>query len=295
MKTLILTSLAAIAMTACSQSDKAASPSVYPIDESINVMSFNIRYDNPEDSMNNWQYRKDRAATAIKFYDADIIGTQEVLANQLADLKERLPEYTAIGVGRDDGKEDGEFNALFFRTNRFEMLESGTFWLSETPEVAGSRGWDGACNRIATWARLKDRATGKTLLALNTHLDHRGRVARREGISLMFEKVNELSQGAPVIVTGDFNSTPESDVIAHVTDVNDPNHLTNSREIAQVVYGPKWSFHDFGSIPYESRPLIDYVFVRGNMNVNRYGVLAETDSEEFLSDHSPVLVNLTLN
>lgn len=261
---------------------------------SLNVLSFNIRYDNPEDSLDNWQYRKDRAANAVKFYDADIVGTQEVLHNQLQDLKERLPEFTALGVARDDGKEDGEYNVLFYRTDRFDELESGTFWLSETPETP-SLGWDGACNRVATWARLRDKESGKEILALNTHLDHVGKVARREGVNLMFNKVNELGKGAPVVVTGDFNSEPESDVVAHITNPDDPNHLTDSRAVANVVYGPRWSWHDFGKIPYEYRPLIDYVFVRGDLNVDRYGVLAETENGEFLSDHAPVLVTVTLN
>lgn len=288
MKKLLIIPAVALAMASCgSDQSKNVTPS-------FNVMSFNIRYDNPEDSLDNWQYRKDRAANAIKFYDADIVGTQEVLHNQLQDLKERLPEYTAIGVGREDGKEEGEYNVLFFKTDRFDNLESGTFWLSETPDVP-SLGWDGACSRVATWARLQDRETGKTILALNTHLDHVGKVARREGINLMFQKVNELSQGAPVIVTGDFNSNPESDVIAHVTNPDDPNHLTNTREVAEVVYGPAWSWHDFGNIPYQYRPLIDYVFVRGDMKVDRYGVLAETENEGFLSDHAPLLVTVTLN
>lgn len=260
----------------------------------LNVMSFNIRYDNPDDSLDNWKYRKDRAAKAIRFYDADIVGTQEVLKNQLDDLKERLPQYTAIGVGRDDGKEDGEYNALFFKTERFDSLETGTFWLSETPDVPGSLGWDGACKRVATWARLRDRESGKTLLAVNTHLDHVGVTARREGINLLFNKINELGGGCPVVLTGDFNSTPDSDVVAHITDTADPNHMTDSRSVAGVVYGPEWSWHDFGHLPYDQRPLIDYVFVRGDMDVERYGVLAETENESFLSDHAPVLVTIDL-
>lgn len=163
----------------------------------VNVMSFNIRYDNPEDSLDNWKYRKDRAANAIRFYDADIVGTQEVLHNQLEDLKQRLPEYGVIGVGREDGKEKGEYSALWYKKERFTLLDSGYFWLSETPEVAGSKGWDGACERIASWAKLQDMVSGKAYFALNTHLDHVGVVARREGVSLILDKVNELSNGAP--------------------------------------------------------------------------------------------------
>lgn len=260
--------------------------------EPIHVMSFNIRYDNPEDSLDNWKYRKDRAANAIRFYDVDVLGTQEVLHNQLEDLKQRLPEYGVVGVGREDGKEKGEYSALWYKTSRFDLVDSGYFWLSETPEVAGSRGWDGACERIASWAKLKDKTSGKEFFALNTHLDHVGVVARREGISLMLDRVNQLSDGLPVIVTGDFNSEPESDVIKHVTDPSNPEHLTDSRQASPIVYGPAWSFHDFGKIPYERRPLIDYVFVRNGFKVLRYGVLAETENEAFLSDHAPVLVTV---
>lgn len=263
-----------------------------PASEPINVMSFNIRYDNPEDSLDNWKFRKDRAANAIRFYNVDILGTQEVLHNQLEDLKQRLPEYDVIGVGREDGKEKGEYSALWYKKDRFTLIDSGYFWLSETPEVAGSKGWDGACERIASWAKLKDKVTGKEVFALNTHLDHVGVVARREGISLMLDKVNQLSDGLPVIVTGDFNSEPESDVIKHVTDPANPEHLTDAREASPIVYGPSWSFHDFGKIPYEYRPLIDYVFVRNGFKVVRYGVLAETENESFLSDHAPVLVTV---
>lgn len=260
--------------------------------QSVNVMSFNIRYDNPEDSLDNWKYRKDRAANAIRFYDVDILGTQEVLHNQLVDLQQRLPEYDVIGVGREDGKEKGEYSALWYKKDRFTLLDSGYFWLSETPEVAGSKGWDGACERIATWAKLKDKASGKEYFALNTHLDHVGVAARREGVTLILDKVNELSGGLPVIVTGDFNAEPESDVIKHVTDAANPEHLTDSRSASPLVYGPAWSFHDFGKIPYDRRPLIDYVFVRNGLEVLKYGVLAETENEAFLSDHAPVLVTV---
>lgn len=261
----------------------------------LNVMSFNIRYDNPEDGLNNWQYRKERVANAIHFYDADILGAQEVLHNQLEELKVRLPQYTAIGVGRIDGKEKGEYSALFYKKERFTLIDSGYFWLSETPTVVGSNGWDGACERIATWAKLKDNASGKQVFALNTHFDHVGVVARRESVALILKKVEELSKGVPVVITGDFNAEPQSDVIRSLTDTTNKLHLTDSRSVAPVVYGPAWSFHDFGKIPYERRSLIDYIFIRNGVKVTRYGVLAETENEALLSDHTPVLVTIELN
>ena len=275
-------------LTACGNGGSDTSRQAEPID----VMSFNVRYDNPGDNQNNWQYRKDRVANAIRFYDAEIVGTQEVLHNQLEDLKQRLTDYDVIGVGREDGKEKGEYSALWYKKDRFEVLASGNFWLSETPETAGSKGWDGACERIASWAKLKDKQSGKALFALNTHLDHIGVAARREGVSLLLDKVKELGSGLPVIVTGDFNADPASVVILHVTDATNPDHLTDARSISPIVYGPDWSFHDFGRVPLEERERIDYVFINQGFQVLRYGVLAEQENEDFLSDHAPVLVTL---
>ena len=179
-----------------------------------------------------------------------------------------------------------------YRKDRFTAKDSGWFWLSETPEVAGSKGWDGACERIATWAILQDKLTGKECFVLNTHLDHVGVAARREGVKLVLDKVQELGGDLPVIVTGDFNAEPESDVIKQVTDTADPEHLTDARTVADLVYGPDWSFHDFGSIPYEHRSRIDYIFVKNGLEVLKYGILAETEGNAYLSDHTPVLVSV---
>lgn len=263
--------------------------------EPVNVMSFNVRYDNPDDSLDNWKYRRDRVANAIMFYEADIVGTQEVLSNQMKDLQQRLPQYASVGVGRADGKEDGEYSAIWYNKDRFSLIESGTFWLSETPEVAGSKGWDGACERIATWAKLKENASGQQYFAINTHLDHVGKEARSKGVTLLLERIGELSQGLPVVLTGDFNANPESDVIQHVTDKANPLHLVDARQVSPLVYGPAWTFHDFDELPYERRSLIDYVFVRNGLKVLKYGVLAETENEAVLSDHAPVLVKVTLD
>ena len=274
---------------ACGQGGQQAATQT---DEPVNVMTFNVRYDNPDDSLNNWNYRKDRVANAIRFYDADIVGTQEVLHNQMEDLRQRLPGYESIGVGREDGKEAGEYSALWYRADRFTAKESGWFWLSETPEVAGSKGWDGACERIATWAKLQDKLTGKELFVMNTHLDHVGVAARREGVKLVLDKIQELGGDLPVILTGDFNAEPESDVIKQVTDTADPEHLTDARTVADLVYGPNWTFHDFGSIPYEHRERIDYIFVKNGLEVLKYGILAETEGDAYLSDHAPVLISV---
>jgi endonuclease/exonuclease/phosphatase family metal-dependent hydrolase len=257
----------------------------------LNVMTFNIRYDNPGDSLNNWQYRKDVAAEIIREYDVDLLGTQEVLANQLNDLKERLPQYAVIGAGRTDGKEAGEYSAIFYKKDKFEAEKSGYFWLSETPEVAGSKGWDGACERMATWAVLKDKHTGKRLFFINTHLDHVGKVARREGVKLLMERTKEACNGLPVIITGDFNASPESEVIQLVlTD----GKFFDTRLLAPPVAEPTGTFHGFGEIPEARRSLIDYIFVTGEVTVNAYAVVPEKRNDIYLSDHRPVYVEIEI-
>ena len=260
----------------------------------LNVMTFNIRYDAAGDSLNNWKYRKDVAAKLIKANDADIVGTQEVLLNQLNDLKERLPEYNAVGVGREDGKEEGEFCALFYKKDKFEEVKSGNFWLSETPDVPGSLGWDAACKRVATWAVQKDKVTGKQFIAINTHLDHVGVVARKEGGDLMLKRAGELGKQLPVVLTGDFNVTPESETVKNITDTTKEFYLVDSRNIAAKTEGTDWTYHDFGRLPEDKRELIDYIFVSKDITVSDYKVLPEKTDDIFTSDHKAVLANITI-
>lgn len=264
---------AAAAFTACSSAT------------TLNVMTFNMRYDNPEDGADNWRFRRERVAEVIKSNDIDIFGAQEMLYNQLNDLKGLLPEYGDVGVGREDGAEAGEFNPVFYKKERFTPLESGTFWLSETPEVAGSKGWDGACERIATWIVLRDR-DGAELLFINTHLDHVGQQARNKGVNLLMERIESLRGARPVILTGDFNSEPGSSVIAHV---QKSGLLRDTKGVAAQTLGTSWSFSDFGHLPEEERELIDYIFVSGDVETARYEVLPDTLGGGYVSDHAPVM------
>ena len=265
--------LAAVAFTACGSAT------------SLSVMTFNMRYDNPEDGQNNWRFRRERVAGVIKAQEVDVLGTQELLSNQFNDLSGLLTGYQGVGVGRLDGAESGEYCAVFFRKDRFTLLDSGTFWLSETPEVVGSLGWDGACERIATWVVLRDR-DGRELFFIDTHLDHVGQVARDEGVSLLMKRIETLSGGRPVILTGDFNSEPGSSVVAHV---QKDGVLHDAKAIAAQRSGTDWSFSDFGQIPEAERPLLDYIFVSGDIEAVRYEVLPDTFDCGYVSDHAPVM------
>ena len=256
----------------------------------VEVMSFNIRLDHVADSMSNWKYRKDNAAQMIAYYAPDIVGMQEVVKNQLNDLKERLPQYTALGVGRADGKEKGEYCSLFYKTERFELLKNGDFGLSETPDSIGKKGWDAACERIVTWAVLKDKVSGRKVAAFNTHFDHVGEVARRESAKLILEKIKQIAGELPVIITGDFNGTVDSEPVTILTE----GGMRNACSTAKVVYGPTWSFHDFGRIPVEKRRLIDFIFVNASVEVERYRTVGDKPDNGYLSDHAPVLVTLKL-
>lgn len=263
-----------------------------PLD--LNVMTFNIRLDVPSDSLNSWQYRKDNAAEMVRMNDVDILGMQEVLFNQMNDLKERLPQYTAIGVGREDGADKGEFSPIFYKKDRFSAIESGTFWVSETPEVAGSKGWDASYIRVATWAILKEKTTGKEIFAINTHLDNDGSIARKEGGNLLLKKAEELGKGLPIVLTGDFNDTPQSEAIKNITDASKANHLIDSKTVALKTSGTDWTFHNFGRLAESERPLIDYIFVSKQIKVQDYAVLPDTLNGTFVSDHKPVLSKLII-
>lgn len=256
----------------------------------LEVMTFNIRLDAPSDSANNWKYRKDNACKMIAYYQPDLLGMQEVCHNQMEDLKQGLPQYTALGVGRDDGKEAGEYCPVFFKTDRFTLVEYGNFSLSEHPDTIGIKGWDASYNRVTTWAVLQEKSNGKKFVYFNTHLDNDGKIARKEGVQLILNKIKEIAPDVPAIITGDFNCEPDEEPLQ----ILEKGGMQNTSETASITYGPSWSFHDFGRIPLDERVLIDYVFVTDGAKVNRYRVIQDAPENGFLSDHCPVLVNLTL-
>lgn len=256
------------------------------------VMSYNIRYDNPDDGINAWPNRKDHVAEMMTdIYNADVIGVQEALKHQLDELQERMPGYSWVGVGRDDGKDQGEFSPIFYNTDRFDLMATNTFWLSETPDRPGSRSWDAAITRIATWARLSDQESGREFYVINTHFDHRGDVARVESARLITEFIEGLDEDVPVLLTGDFNVTEESEAYAVLADspiLNDARYLSEEGH-----EGPTASFSDWESLqPEESR--IDYIFVNNHVAVLSHKIADDRYEGRFPSDHLPVIASVEM-
>lgn len=255
-------------------------------------MTFNIRLNTKADSLNAWPYRKDNVASQILFHDAHLLGVQEAQHNQMVDLRERLRSYKYVGVGRDDGKEGGEYSAIFYDTTRLQALQSNTFWLSLTPGVAGSKSWDAAVTRIVTWAKFKDRRTGKIFFAFNTHFDHIGKEARKESAKLLLQNVFSIAGKTPSIITGDFNAKPTDEPIQIITDKSNSSHLINAKEISATPhYGPAGTFNGFGPKERDNDP-IDYIFLKGPWKVKKHGTISQSWNGRFASDHFAVLATV---
>jgi endonuclease/exonuclease/phosphatase family metal-dependent hydrolase len=254
-------------------------------------MSFNLRYDTPNDGANAWPHRRDWVAGLIRFHALDAVGVQEALATQLGDLDARLPGFARVGVGRADGRAEGEFSAILYRAERLELLDSGTFWLSPTPEVPGSKGWDTAIERIATWARFRDRRTGCSHLHLNTHFDHIGEQARQESARLIRLRLAALAGALPVVVTGDLNADPQSVPYRILTRDTIAGAIAPLRDAFDASagghYGPTSTWNAFTAI--EPGRRIDYVLASPELPVLAHAILPDSWDGRFPSDHLPVM------
>lgn len=258
----------------------------------LEVMTFNIRLNLASDGINAWPNRKDKAASQILFHQVHILGVQEALHEQMVDLKERLPQYKYVGVGRDDGNTKGEYSAIFFDTTRLQVLQSNTFWLSLTPTVPGSKSWDAAYTRVVTWAKFKDRKTKKTFFVFNTHFDHMGKVARIESAHMFLNAIDSIAGKNTVIATGDFNALPTDEPIQVIVDKNDPLHLTDTKAVSQTPhYGPEGTFTAFQSKENNDAP-IDHIFFKGKVKVLKHATISESWQGLFSSDHFPVLARI---
>jgi endonuclease/exonuclease/phosphatase family metal-dependent hydrolase len=261
------------------------------ISQQMNIISFNIRYNTPNDGINAWPNRIEMATGLLRFHEADIFGLQEALHGQILDVQKELPEYAWFGVGRDDGETGGEFSPVFYKKSEFILLKNGTFWLSETPEKP-SKGWDAALNRVVTWGHFQSKVTGKQFLLLNTHFDHIGKEARKNSAALIRQKAQEMTKdkNLPVIVTGDFNLTPETEPVVLLK-----RYMKDSREVSEEPpYGPVGTFTGFKTDADLSSNRIDYIFVRGEISVLKYAALSDFKDHRFPSDHLPVFAKVRL-
>lgn len=283
-KTVLFYFVLAITLTSCSSAKKdiiSAKNNQEKLNlKSLKVMSFNIRYNNPADNQNSWENRRKACVAMINDVQPDIFGVQEALPDQMNYFDSSLINYSWVGVGRDSLITNNEYSAVFFRKDKFELLSSNTFWLSETPDIQ-SKGWDAKYKRIATWALLKNKQTAEKILMMNTHFDHKGQIARKESAKLLIEKIKQLSDDKTmVILTGDFNATPKEELFEPISEYMNSSHL--KAEITDSL----GTTNGFGTEP--PGKIIDYIFYR-NVIPLKYQTLIKNYGIPYISDHYPII------
>lgn len=253
----------------------------------LKVITFNIRYDNPSDGINAWPARKDMVVEFLLREEAGLIGLQEALWHQYSFIDSTLEGWGSVAAGRDDGLKAGEMAPIFYRMDLFDIVESGTFWLSETPGIPGSRGWGAVLPRIVTWACLKQKEDGDTIFYFNTHFSHMSDSARIMSSKILRSEVSIIAGNSDFIITGDFNMEPGSRAYEELVQPPVADSYT-----AHGVYpvGGKYTFNGFNDTPGDRR--IDYVFVREGLEVLTHNTLTVRNDSVFISDHWPVIVSL---
>ena len=251
----------------------------------LKVMSYNIRMGSANDGTNSWQFRFPATLEMIKDQKPDVFGVQEALENQLLVITENIKEYKQVGVGRDNGKKKGEFMSIFWNTKTVSLIKWGTFWLSETPDKP-SKGWDAACFRTATWALMKDKKTGKKFYFVNTHLDHKGAEAQKNGLMLIIDRIASINpQGYPMVLTGDFNIKPNNPAILELDKL-----MTSTRKIASKTDNNK-TFNNWGKAADDM--IIDYIYVSGFSSCPEYQTVTKSYfNKKYVSDHYPIFARL---
>lgn len=254
------------------------------------IMTYNIRLAFKGDGPNFWNNRKDYFCSQLKFYSPDIFGVQEATPGQVSDIANALPEYGHFGTGRE-GVDKGEATTIYYKTDRFNVLDSSTFWLSDTPEKI-SKGWDGGYNRVCTYALFKDKKTKKKFWVFNTHLDNSGVEARIKGLQLIESKMKELNKkNYPQILMGDFNSEPSEIQVQDLKKI-----MNDTRDVSEEKpFGPSGSFNNFE----HDKPvtlLIDYIFVSktDKIKVKKYAILSDSKDLRYPSDHLSVYVEMEI-
>ena len=251
--------------------------------DNIKVISYNIRMNTSADGDNRWDNRKHASLNMINAEKPTIFGLQEALPEQMDYLVENLPQYGYIGIGREDGQRGGEHMTIFYLKDEVELLDGGTFWLSETPDEP-SKGWDAACKRTCTWTKMRMKGSGKEFAYLNTHLDHVGKTAKREGLSLMVKRCEEIiPQGMPAFVTADFNAVTTDEIFEPLK-----ADMMDAREVAPLT-DRRGTFNGWG----KSDAVIDHIFFRG-AEAHEFKVLRDENyGAPFISDHYPVMMTAT--
>ena len=259
--------------------------SIYP--QPHTIVSYNIRYDNNWDIENSWEIRRSNIIQMLIKYSPSILGIQEGLLTQVQYIDSSLINYDFVGVGRDDGKDKGEFCAIYFDTTRYVLLKNSTFWLSETPDTI-SVGWDAALERICTYGLFKDRITKKEFWVFNTHFDHIGIIAREKSSRLILKRIKKINrQSLPVILMGDFNSIPNSPPVKEIiTELSDALQLSTEK-----LHGPRGTFNGFNEdLPIEKR--IDYIFTKKLKVLSYRHINDRLENNRHISDHLPVMIKI---
>lgn len=258
--------------------------------QQLTIGTYNLRNDNKGDIGNLWVQRAPVVANLIRFHQFDVFGIQEGFKNQLDDINKALPAYAHYGRGRDDGKDAGEHSSVFYRKDKFKLLNKGDFWLSETPEKPGL-GWDATCcNRICTWVYLQDIHSGKKFYFFNAHFDHEGKIARVESSKLILRKMKEIAKNEPAVFTGDLNGDHDSEWYLTLAQ---SGYLKDTYGMVAHPYENNSSFNSFGK-EVDGFGVIDHVFVTGAFSAQRWGILTDSYHGKFPSDHFPVLVDVKL-
>ena len=247
--------------------------------DTLSVISFNIRMGEGKDGTNSWQFRCPATIYMLRDKQPDIFGLQEAYDYQVLFIRENMLDYKSVGVGREDGKHEGEHMSIFYNKKKISLLKWGTFWLSETPEKP-SMGWDAACFRTATWALMKDKRSGHKFYYVNTHLDHVGKTAQKEGLSLIVERIREINpEGFPMVLTGDFNVESNDPVLT------DLNKMMKDARVSAERTDSLNSFNGWG----KSSSIIDYIYYSGFSSCPKFETVQKKYGDfPFISDHYPV-------
>jgi endonuclease/exonuclease/phosphatase family metal-dependent hydrolase len=268
-----------------------------PFDDNdhVKMMSFNIRYGSADDGKNSWPNRSELVFDVICRYKADVVGLQEALRFQIDEIRRALPEYGEIGVGRDDGKKQGEYCCILYRKDRFKVDDEETFWFSNSPWVPGTIHWGNACTRICTWARLIDRETGKAFYVYNLHLDHVSQPSRERSVELLAKKINAREHDDPYVVMGDFNAAEDNKAIHYLRgwgEIKSPVVMVDTYRLAHPFEEQVGTAHRFDGKKDSGK--IDYIFAEMRTRVFDARIMRYHQGKRYPSDHFPVTAELDL-